>query len=54
MITVKSVDEAIAFCGDRPDPLAAYVFERDSAIREKWLGELASGGVCVNDCVYHL
>ena len=54
VVTVESVDEAIALCGDRPNPLAAYVFQRDSAVCKKWLTEVASGGACVNDCVFHM
>ena len=54
VISVKSVDEAIAYCVGKPIPLAAYVFQRDSAVREKWLGEVPSGGACVNDCIFHM
>lgn len=51
MVTVKSVDEAVALCGANPaTPLAAYVFERDPAVGHKWLTEVASGGACINDC----
>ncbi|CAM9955142.1 unnamed protein product [Laminaria digitata] len=53
-MTVQSVDEAIAFCSERPAPLAAYVFQRDSAVCKKWLEEVESGGACVNDCVFHV
>lgn len=54
VITVKSVDEAIGFCDSGPTPLAAYVFERDLAVREKWLRGVDSGGACVNDCLYQI
>lgn len=29
VLTVKSVDEAIAFCGGKPTPTVTYVFEQD-------------------------
>lgn len=52
VLTVQSVEEAIARCAASPaTPLAAYVFERDAAVRKKWLSEVASGGACVNDCM---
>eukprot|EP00904_Undaria_pinnatifida_P005745 jgi/Undpi1/22/HiC_scaffold_1.g00022.m1 len=54
VISVKSVDEAISFCGSRPTPLAAYVFQCDSAVCTKWLTEVASGGACVNDCLLQI
>ncbi|CAM9855598.1 unnamed protein product [Ectocarpus sp. 6 AP-2014] len=54
VMTVNSAEEAIAFCRSRPTPLAAYVFERNPAVGEKWLKEVASGGACVNDCIVHI
>lgn len=54
MLAVKSAGEAISFCANRPTPLAAYVFERDSEVRSRWITEVPFGGGCVNDCVMHL
>ncbi|CAM9302884.1 unnamed protein product [Ascophyllum nodosum] len=54
VIKVGSADEAISYCRGRPIPLAAYVFERDAKVREKWLSQVASGGACVNDCALHI
>ncbi|CAN0084283.1 unnamed protein product [Ascophyllum nodosum] len=54
VIKVGSVEDAISYCKCRPIPLAAYVFERDATIRKKWLSQVASGGACVNDCLYHI
>lgn len=54
VLTVQSIDEAIAISATRPTPLAAYVYERDSAVRKKWLAEVPSGGACVNDCIVHM
>lgn len=52
VLTVQSVEEAIAHSAANPaTPLAAYVFERDPAVRHKWLTEVESGGACVNDCI---
>eukprot|EP00752_Nemacystus_decipiens_P014785 g13163.t1 len=52
VVTVQSVEEAIAHCAANPaTPLAAYVFERDPAVEHKWLAEVESGGACVNDCM---
>ena len=53
VIKVSSVDQAIAYCKGRPTPLAAYIFEQDTAIRERWLEQVESGGACVNDCMNH-
>ncbi|CAM9358586.1 unnamed protein product [Ascophyllum nodosum] len=53
VIKVSSVDEAIAFCRGKATPLAAYVFERDVKVRDKWLSQVSCGGACVNDCIFH-
>lgn len=51
MVTVQSVEEAIAVCGATgATPLAAYVFA-GPAVGKKWLAEVASGGACINDCM---
>lgn len=53
VITVKSIEEAIAMTNDGPSPLASYVFTRDKKISDKWLAEVESGGATVNDCLIH-
>jgi len=47
-------DEAIRFVNARPKPLAAYFFTRDRSLAERFLGEIAFGGGCVNDTIMHL
>jgi aldehyde dehydrogenase (NAD+) len=40
--------------GQRPKPLACYVFSESRAVQERVLESVASGGVCMNDTVMHL
>lgn len=47
-------DEAIRYVNARPKPLAAYFFTRDARLAERFLGEIAFGGGCVNDTILHL
>lgn len=54
IIEVESLDHAIRFVRERPNPLALYVFSTDSAITEKVIAETISGGVTVNDVMMHL
>jgi aldehyde dehydrogenase (NAD+) len=54
VLTVSSLDEAIAFVNQRPKPLALYLFSDDSVERERVLIETSSGGVCINDVVMHM
>lgn len=50
----ESLDEAIAIVNAGERPLALYWFGKDSAARERVLRETLSGGVTVNDCIWHL
>jgi len=50
---VESLDDAIRRVARRPRPLALYVFARDRAARDRVLRETVSGGVTVNDTLWH-
>lgn len=54
IMTYESLDEAIAYVNDHERPLALYFFGNDAAERDKVLNETTSGGVCVNDTLFHL
>jgi coniferyl-aldehyde dehydrogenase len=45
--------EAIAFVNRRDRPLALYWFGKDRAARDEVLSRTISGGVTVNDCLFH-
>jgi coniferyl-aldehyde dehydrogenase len=45
--------EPIAFINKGERPLALYWFGRDSAARDEVLARTVSGGVTVNDCLFH-
>ncbi|MFC3077202.1 coniferyl aldehyde dehydrogenase [Phenylobacterium terrae] len=49
-----SVDDAIAYVNAKERPLGLYYFGDDAAEREKVLGATTSGGVTVNDVVFHV
>ena len=53
MIACDSTDEAIAFVNDGDRPLALYWFGTDDAARDAVLSRTVSGGVTVNDCLFH-
>jgi len=52
VITVGSIDDAIHFVNSRPKPLAAYLFTRAKAIRERVIREVSSGGMLVNHLAF--
>jgi aldehyde dehydrogenase (NAD+) len=54
VVTVDSVDAAIDFVNARPKPLAAYLFTKSKATRERVIRELPSGGMLVNHLVFQV
>ncbi len=53
VIGCASAAEAIAFINGRDRPLALYWFGTDAAARDDVLSRTVSGGVTVNDCLFH-
>jgi aldehyde dehydrogenase (NAD+) len=51
VLTYDTLEEAIAFVGDRPKPLALYVFSRNKAVQRQVLAQTSSGNACVNDTI---
>src|ERR1700733_3534985 len=52
--TYNGVDEAIAYVNAHDRPLGLYYFGDDAAEREKVLSATTSGGVTVNDGIFHI
>ena len=52
--TYSAVDEAIAYVNAHDRPLGLYYFGDDAAEREKVLSATTSGGVTVNDVIFHI
>ena len=53
IVTVASVDDAIRFVNSRPKPLAAYLFTKAKALRERVVREVPAGGMLVNHLAFH-
>jgi aldehyde dehydrogenase (NAD+) len=53
VLTVQNLDEAIAFVNARPKPLAAYLFTKAKAVRERLIKEVPAGGMVVNHLLFH-
>jgi coniferyl-aldehyde dehydrogenase len=54
VITYRTLDEAIAYVNARPRPLALYYFDEDAHRVDEVLSRTISGGVTINDCIFHL
>lgn len=52
VVTVQSIDDAITFVNSRPKPLAAYLFTKSKAVRERVIKEVPAGGMLVNHLVF--
>lgn len=53
VLGTRSAAEAIAFVNRRDRPLALYWFGKDRDARDEVLSRTISGGVTVNDCLFH-
>ena len=51
VLTIGSLEEALAQVRQRPKPLALYLFSRSRAAQQRTLATTSSGGVCFNDVV---
>jgi aldehyde dehydrogenase (NAD+) len=54
VVSVASIDDAVAFVNARPKPLALYVFTGSAETAERVLATTSSGGAVVNHLAMHL
>jgi coniferyl-aldehyde dehydrogenase len=52
--TYRSFDDTIDYINSHPRPLAAYYFGTDAAEENAFIKRTTSGGVCVNDVMFHM
>lgn len=53
VLSMKNMDEAVAFVNARPKPLALYLFSGSRRNAESLLARTTAGGGCINDTVLH-
>lgn len=54
IVTCESLDDGIRYINQRDRPLALYYFDDDSSRVNQVLERTTSGGVTINDCIFHL
>ncbi|MDC1105375.1 aldehyde dehydrogenase family protein [Prolixibacteraceae bacterium] len=54
VIEIDSMQKGIDMVQGKDKPLALYVFAEDRMVVDHILNYTTAGGVCVNDCLYHL
>ncbi len=53
VIGYQDLAEAVALVQSEPEPLALYIFSSDPDVQELLMRQLRSGGVCINDLLFH-
>ena len=54
VLSYRSLDQAISYLNSHPRPLALYWFGNHPATRDRVLRQTVSGGVTVNDTLWHI
>ncbi|CBY40459.1 unnamed protein product [Oikopleura dioica] len=54
IVTVDNFDDALEKVHSLEKPLAAYCFAHDKKIINRWVTEVSSGGMCINDTIMHI
>jgi aldehyde dehydrogenase (NAD+) len=54
LVTVDSMDDAIAHVQQGPKPLAVYLFSESRANENRVVDEISNGGTVINQLMYHL
>lgn len=54
VLTYRDPGEVIEFVNAGPTPLALYPFSNDEALVSRYIGQIPSGGVTVNDALLHV
>ena len=54
VVSVDSLDDAIAHVQQGPKPLAVYLFSESRADETRVLDEISNGGTVINSLMYHL
>lgn len=54
IISYEDISQAIEYVNERPRPLALYIMSFDEDTQQKILNQTHSGGVCINDTIFHV
>lgn len=54
VVTYQEHEEAIGWINNHPRPLALYLFSNDNKLTERYMTQTISGGVTLNDTIFHV
>ena len=52
--TYRSIDEVLAYINRHDRPLGLYLFSNDKTLQDRVIKNTITGGVCINDCSFHV
>lgn len=53
VLTYRTMEEALEIIRQNPDPLAFYLFTKDTVRQKLWMEKCPFGGGCINNTVWH-
>ncbi|WP_412503741.1 coniferyl aldehyde dehydrogenase [Shewanella indica] len=54
LVSYQELEQALDYIKARPRPLALYLMSFDKEVQQKVLSQTHSGGVCINETVFHV
>ena len=51
---VDKIEECVGVINAKEKPLAAYLFTNDKKLEDKFVGNISSGAMIINDTVLHV
>ncbi|QWL03231.1 coniferyl aldehyde dehydrogenase [Shewanella indica] len=54
LVSYQELGQALSYIKARPRPLALYLMSFDKEVQQKVLSQTHSGGVCINETVFHV
>ncbi|WP_412498288.1 coniferyl aldehyde dehydrogenase [Shewanella indica] len=54
LVSYQELEQALSYIKARPRPLALYLMSFDKEVQQKVLSQTHSGGVCINETVFHV
>lgn len=53
VVPYRNLEEALEFMGQRPSPLACYLFTKNKSLQKLCIENYSFGGLCINDTIIH-
>lgn len=54
IVTVNDIEKSFRVIKSKPKPLASYLFTNNEMLKEKFVDNISSGGILINDTIIHV